>query len=99
MTKKRIIILLYRLLNIKRCKKKTSLKPMGIRSTVYPDGYKPPIKRVYSDGTVEYVIPIDNQKQIDKAWEKLGKEVIAGKSIKAKTISSDPGDEVEHVEN
>lgn len=77
-------------------KKKSTLKPMGIRSTVYPEGYIPPIKRILSDGTIEYYIPIQAQKELQNAWKKLGKETIKGSSIK-EIICSDGGDEVESI--
>ncbi|MEM4711372.1 MAG: hypothetical protein QXL18_05490 [Candidatus Woesearchaeota archaeon] len=78
-------------------KKKSILKPMGIRSTVYPDGYIPPIKRVLSDGTVEYYIPVKAQLKLIEAWKKMGKESIVGKSLNKHIIISDPGDECEPI--
>lgn len=73
-----------------------AMKPMGIRSTVYPEGYIPPVKRILNDGTIEYYIPVEAQKEIDNAWKKLGKETIKGYSL-TKVICSDGGDEVEPI--
>lgn len=77
-------------------KKINTLKPMGIRSTVYPDGYIPPVKRILSDGTIEYYIPAEAQKTLDEARKKLAIESIKGYSI-TKIITSDSGDEVEPI--
>ncbi|MEM4711294.1 MAG: hypothetical protein QXL18_05090 [Candidatus Woesearchaeota archaeon] len=92
---KRLIIKLRKIFKSK--KKKSILKPMGIRSTVYPDGYIPPIKRILSDGTVEYYIPIKVQLEIINAWKKMGKESIIGKSLNRNIIITDPGDEYESI--
>ena len=47
------------------------LKPMGIRSSYYPEGYLPPIKRTFSDGTTEYIIPIESQKKMYESVKNL----------------------------
>jgi len=78
--KKRLIIKLYNLLGLQRCKKSEPLKPMGIRSSYYPDGYVAPVKRTFSDGTTEYFIPIEAQKNMDEALANMKKESIIGKS-------------------
>jgi len=54
------------LFGIERCKKREPLKPMGIGKSVYPEGYIPPVKRTLSDGTVEFYIPIEVQKEFHK---------------------------------
>lgn len=95
-TIKRLIIKAYDFVGISRCKKREPMKPMGIKSTVYPPGYIPPVKRVLSDGTVEYYIPVEAVKNLDQAWSKLGKETIKGGSMK-KVIISDPGDEIDNI--
>lgn len=87
---KRLWIHFYRIVGyvfpIERCKKQEPLKPMGIRSTYYPPGYVPPKKRVYSDGTVEYVIDPKSQHQLDEAWKKMGQELIKGESKDIKKV-------------
>jgi len=77
---KKAIIYAYKLLNIifgvERCKKREPLKPMGIGKSIYPEGYIPPVKRTFSDGTVEYYIPIQGQIHVDEALKKMGKDLI-----------------------
>jgi hypothetical protein len=55
-----------KLIGMERCKKREPLKPMGIGKSVYPEGYIPPVKRTLSDGTVEFYIPIEVQKEFHK---------------------------------
>ena len=78
---KRVIINLYHFFNIERCRKSKPLKPMGIRSSYYPEEYQKPIERTFSDGTTEVIIPVEAKKGLDDAWKKLGKESIKGESI------------------
>lgn len=63
------------LFGIERCKKREPLKPMGIGKSVYPEGYIPPVKRTLSDGTVEYYIPIEAQKEMHNTLKQSGKDL------------------------
>lgn len=85
-TMKRLIINLYHFFNIERCRKPRGIKPMGIRSSYYPEGYQKPIERTFSDGTTEIIIPVEAKKGLDAAWEKLGKESIKGNSIEEELL-------------
>lgn len=55
---------------LKKNNKKSDIKPMGVK-TIYPDGYIPPQKRVYSDGTIEYAPNIEIQMAIYKEIKKI----------------------------
>jgi hypothetical protein len=76
MLKKRLLIKYYQFMEFifgaqPRCKKNEPLKPMGIRSSYYPPDYKMPIERVYSDGTKEYLLPIETQQTIHNSIEQM----------------------------
>lgn len=97
--KKRINLKIYKLLikylGFKRQRKNKPLLPMGVK-TYYPPGYVPPVKRILSDGTIDYYISAEALKNVHEAWNKLGKDTIKGSSL-SKIIISDSGDEVESI--
>lgn len=79
MLKKKLLIRYYNLMERifgvqGRCKKNEPLKPMGVRSTYYPPDYKPPVERVLSDGTKEYILPIETQRTIHDSLEEMKKK-------------------------